>query len=71
MSSEVEIPNLDSLREAAITLLREVESLANRQPQNDQKLDSRKRFSDMSQNSFATHSSGLAAISAVRRNFWA
>ncbi len=31
-SSEVSIHNLDSLREAAITLLREVESLASRQP---------------------------------------
>ena len=31
-SSEVSIQNLDSLREAAITLLREVESLASRQP---------------------------------------
>ena len=31
-SSEVSINNLDSLREAAMTLLREVESLASRQP---------------------------------------
>lgn len=31
-SSEVSIHNLDSLREAAMTLLREVESLAIRQP---------------------------------------
>ena len=38
MSSELEIPNLDGLREAALTLLREVESLTNRQPQNGQKL---------------------------------
>ena len=38
MSSEVEIPNLDNLREAALTLLREVESLASRQPQNGHKL---------------------------------
>ena len=38
MSSDVEIPNLDGLREAALTLLREVESLTNRQPQNGHKL---------------------------------
>jgi DNA-binding NtrC family response regulator len=38
MRSEVEIHNLDGLREAAITLLREVESLTNRQPHQDQKL---------------------------------
>jgi DNA-binding NtrC family response regulator len=38
MSSEVEIPNLDNLREAALTLLREVEALASRQPQNGHKL---------------------------------
>ena len=31
-SSEVSIQNLDSLREAAMTLMREVESLASRQP---------------------------------------
>ena len=31
-SSEVSINNLDGLREAAMTLLREVESLASRQP---------------------------------------
>ena len=31
-SSEMSIHNLDSLREAAVTLLREVESLASRQP---------------------------------------
>ena len=31
-SSEMSINNLDSLREAAMTLLREVESLASRQP---------------------------------------
>ena len=34
MRSEVEVPNLDSLREAARILLCEVESLTNRQPQN-------------------------------------
>ena len=38
MSSEVEIPNLDNLREAALTLLREVESLARRHPQNNSRL---------------------------------
>ena len=38
MSSEGDIPNLNSLREAALTLLREVESLANRHPQNNSKL---------------------------------
>jgi len=38
MSSEVEIPNLNSLREAALTLLREVESLASRHPQNNSHL---------------------------------
>ena len=38
MGSDVEIHNLNSLREAALTLLREVESLASRQPQNDHKL---------------------------------
>jgi DNA-binding NtrC family response regulator len=38
MSSEVEIPNLNSLREAALTLLREVESLATRHPQNNSRL---------------------------------
>jgi len=38
MRSEVEIPNLESLREAAMTLLREVESLANRHPQGNQRL---------------------------------
>ena len=38
MSSEVEIPNLDNLKEAALTLLREVESLTSRQPLNGQKL---------------------------------
>ena len=32
MRSEVEIRNLNSLREAALTLLREVESLTDRQP---------------------------------------
>jgi transcriptional regulator with PAS, ATPase and Fis domain len=38
MRSEVEIHNLDGLREAAITLLREVESLTNRQPHTNEKL---------------------------------
>ena len=38
MSSEGDIPNLNSLREAALTLLREVESLANRHPQNNSNL---------------------------------
>jgi DNA-binding NtrC family response regulator len=38
MRSEVEIHNLNSLREAAITLLREVESLTSRQPQSNDKL---------------------------------
>jgi len=38
MGSDVEIHNLNSLREAALTLLREVESLASRQSQNDHKL---------------------------------
>ena len=38
MRSEVEIHNLNSLREAAITLLREVESLTNKQPQANYKL---------------------------------
>ena len=38
MSSEVGISNLDSLREAALTLLREVESLATRHPQNKSRL---------------------------------
>jgi DNA-binding NtrC family response regulator len=38
MSSEVDIRNLDSLREAALTLLREVESLARRHPQNNSRL---------------------------------
>ena len=33
MSSEGEIPDLNGLREAALTLLREVESLASRHPQ--------------------------------------
>jgi DNA-binding NtrC family response regulator len=39
MSSDGEIPNLNSLREAALSLLREVESLASRQPQGNPKLD--------------------------------
>jgi DNA-binding NtrC family response regulator len=38
MRSEVEIHNLNSLREAAMMLLREVESLANRQTQTNHKL---------------------------------
>jgi DNA-binding NtrC family response regulator len=38
MRSEIEIHNLDSLREAAITLLKEVELLASRQPQTNHKL---------------------------------
>lgn len=38
LSSEVAIHNLDSLREAAVTLLREVESLTSRQPQITHKL---------------------------------
>lgn len=38
MRSEAEIHNLNSLREAAITLLREVELLASRQPQTNHKL---------------------------------
>ena len=38
MSSEVEIPNLNNLREAALTLLREVESLATRHPQHNSRL---------------------------------
>jgi DNA-binding NtrC family response regulator len=38
MRSEVEIHNLNSLREAAITLLREVELLATRQPQTNHQL---------------------------------
>lgn len=38
MRSEVEIPNLDGLRKAALTLLREVESLTNRQPHTSPKL---------------------------------
>lgn len=37
-SSELPLHNLNGLREAAITLLREVESLASRQPHNDRKL---------------------------------
>ena len=37
MRSEVEIHNLNSLREAAITLLREVELLASWQPQTNHK----------------------------------
>jgi transcriptional regulator with GAF, ATPase, and Fis domain len=37
-SSEVSIHNLDSLREAAITLLREVESLSSRQPHTNHQL---------------------------------
>ena len=37
MRSEVEIHNLNSLREAALTLLREVELLASRQPQTNHK----------------------------------
>jgi DNA-binding NtrC family response regulator len=38
MSSEVEISNLNGLREAALTLLREVESLATRHPQFNSRL---------------------------------
>ncbi|HEU5458971.1 MAG TPA: helix-turn-helix domain-containing protein [Pyrinomonadaceae bacterium] len=38
MSSEVEISNLNSLREAALTLLREVESLATRHPESNSRL---------------------------------
>ena len=38
MYSEGEIPNLNGLREAALTLLREVESLATRHPQTDPRL---------------------------------
>ena len=38
MRAEVEIQNLDSLREAALTLLREVELLASRQPPTNHKL---------------------------------
>jgi DNA-binding NtrC family response regulator len=38
MRSEIEIHNLESLREAAITLLKEVELLASRQPQTNHKL---------------------------------
>ena len=38
MRSEVEIHNLNSLREAALTLVREVELLASRQPQTNHKL---------------------------------
>ena len=40
MSSSLELPlhNLNGLREAAMTLLREVESLASKQPQSDRKL---------------------------------
>jgi DNA-binding NtrC family response regulator len=40
MSSSVELPfhNLNGLREAAITLLREVESLASKQPHSNGKL---------------------------------
>ena len=37
-SSELPLHNLNGLREAAITLLREVESLASKQPQTDSKL---------------------------------
>ncbi len=39
MSSSLEVPlhNLNGLREAAITLLREVESLASKQPHTDRK----------------------------------
>lgn len=37
-SSEMSIHNLDSLREAAIMLLREVESLASRQPRTNHQL---------------------------------
>jgi DNA-binding NtrC family response regulator len=37
MRSEVEIPNLSGLREAAVTLLREVELLASLQPQTNHK----------------------------------
>jgi DNA-binding NtrC family response regulator len=38
MRAELAIYNLESLREAALTLLREVESLSNRQQQPDPKL---------------------------------
>ena len=40
MSSSLEVPlhNLNGLREAAMTLLREVESLASKQPHTDRKL---------------------------------
>ena len=38
MSSEGEIPDLNGLREAALTLLREVESLASRHPQTNGRL---------------------------------
>ena len=37
-SAELTIQNLNNLREAAITLLREVESLTNNHPYTDQKL---------------------------------
>jgi DNA-binding NtrC family response regulator len=37
-SSELPLHNLNGLREAAITLLREVESLASKQPHTDRKL---------------------------------
>ena len=37
-SSELPLHNLNGLREAAITLLREVESLASRQPHTDRNL---------------------------------
>jgi transcriptional regulator with GAF, ATPase, and Fis domain len=35
-ASEMALPNLNSLREAALTVLREVESLASRQPNRDE-----------------------------------
>ena len=37
-ASETALPNLNSLREAALTVLREVESLASRQPNQEPKL---------------------------------
>ena len=67
-SAELTIHNLNNLREAAMTLLREVESLTNTHPHIDQKLGLQEEVQRY-ENSFAKRSNALAAINVVRQNY--
>ena len=63
--------NINTLREAAITLLREVESLASQQEPQPQRLALQEEVQRYESELFAMHYSARAGISDVRRNCWA